>query len=124
MMKQLTIADRILITVIVVAVLASFFAVARVGTHGATVFVEVNGKTVYKASLSEPRIITIAGARGELVVETRDGRVAVTHAECPNHICVRTGWRSRSGDVIVCVPNKTLVRVAGDMPEGVQAVTE
>jgi len=124
MMKQLTIADRILITVIMAAVLASFYAVASVGTHGATVFIEVNGKTVHKANLSEPHIIKITGARGELVVETRDGQVAVIHAECPNHICVRTGWRSRSGDVIVCVPNKTLVRVAGDLPEGVQAVTE
>jgi hypothetical protein len=49
--------------------------------------------------------------------------VAITHAECPNHICVRTGWRSKAGDVIVCVPNKTIVRILGDTAEDTRVIT-
>ena len=121
--RQMTIADRVLIVVVTLATAASFYAVARSTTSGATVYVDVDGKTVEKASLAEDRIMRIAGTRGELVVETRNGQVAVTHADCPNHICVHTGWRSHAGDVIVCVPNKTLVRISGESPGGARAVT-
>jgi thiamine biosynthesis lipoprotein len=64
----------------------------------------------------------IGGAKGGFTVEVRDGRVAIVQAECPNQVCVRTGWRSDAGDAIVCVPNRAMVRITGDSP--VPAVRE
>jgi hypothetical protein len=123
MLKSLTIADRILIVVISVSVLASFVAATMLTSQGSVVIVQVNGSTVHKANLFESHTALIAGTRGNLTVEARDGKVAITRADCPNHICVRMGWRSQAGDVIVCVPNKTIVRILPDGPQGARAVT-
>lgn len=119
----MTLADKILIPLLGGAVITSFFAVRTLTSEGTTVLIQVEGKTVHRAHLLEPGETVVEGVRGEVRVETRDGKVAITHAECPNHICVRTGWRSRGGEVIVCVPNKTVVRIVGETRGSVRAVT-
>lgn len=49
---------------------------------------------------------------GRNVVTVRDGRLAVTEASCPDHICMDMGFRS-SGQ-IVCLPNRLVIRFLGD----------
>ena len=38
----------------------------------------------------------------------------MTHADCPDQICVKTGSISRSGQSIVCAPNRVVVTVTGE----------
>jgi len=123
MVHLLTTADKILIAVLVCSVVGSFLIVGSIAVQGTSVLVQVDGMTVHKANLLENSIIQVDGVRGELTIETKDGRVAVTRADCPNHVCVRTGWRSKGGDVIVCVPNKCVVRILAEDQKGVRAVT-
>jgi len=123
MLKSLTIADKLLLAILIGGTLTSYVLVDLIALPGATVLVEVDRHVVYKAALNEDASFRVHGATGELVVEIRDGRVAVTGADCPNRICVRTGWRNKAGDVIVCVPNKVIVRIAGPEGDEVRAVT-
>ena len=123
MLKLLTLGDKVLIALLAVAVIGSYFAVRAYTQRGTTVLIQVDGYTTHKTSLLESHVINVVGFRGRLTVETLNGKVSVTHAECPNHICVRTGWRSGAGEVIVCVPNKTVVRILADDAGGVRAVT-
>ena len=45
-------------------------------------------------------------------LEVAQGRVRMLDIDCPDHICVKTGWVS--GDVpIVCLPNRLIVEVRG-----------
>ena len=46
-----------------------------------------------------------------MVFRVADGAVSVVQSDCGDHTCVRTGAVSRSGEVIVCVPNKAAVTV-------------
>jgi hypothetical protein len=119
---RLTLADKILILVLLAATGASAFAV-RLAGEGTTVVIQQNGATVYTLDLHEQRTVTLEGRLGPVVVETSHGRVAITHSSCPNHICVRTGWRSKAGEVIVCVPNDIFVRITGRGEKGIRAVT-
>ncbi|MCZ6776808.1 MAG: NusG domain II-containing protein [Ignavibacteria bacterium] len=123
MLKILTAADKILIGTVISIIVASFFALSAFSVQGSTVLIQVDGKTVHKMNLNESRLVTITGTRGELHIETKDGKIAVTYADCPQQVCVRTGWRFRSGDLIVCVPNKTVVCIMGDESEEIKAVT-
>ncbi|MBM2839917.1 MAG: hypothetical protein HW412_445 [Bacteroidetes bacterium] len=123
MVPTLTIGDKVLLALLVCLAAGSFLAVGSFAIEGNTVLVQVDGRTVHKASLFENRIFPVSGAEGALTIEIRGGRVAVTEAECPNHVCVRTGWRSRGGDVIVCVPNKVVVRILTADQAGVRAIT-
>ena len=44
-------------------------------------------------------------------IRIEGGTVAVIDADCPDHICVRTGAASKKGDVIACLPHKLLIEV-------------
>ncbi|TEB08049.1 hypothetical protein Psch_01604 [Pelotomaculum schinkii] len=47
------------------------------------------------------------------VVEIKDGRVRVQEADCPNQICVKTGWLSKPGQISFCAPNNLKVVIKG-----------
>jgi hypothetical protein len=123
MRTRLTKADVILIALLVVATVGSFYAIGSLTTRGRTALVQVDGNTVRKMNLDESSIAEISGVQGKLTVEVRGGKVAITHSDCLNRICVRTGWRSRGGEIIVCVPNKVLVRILPENSVDVRAVT-
>jgi hypothetical protein len=122
-MKQLTTGDMILVAVSACLVAASFFSVGMFAEQGSIVLVQVDGRTVHKSMLAERDSTVVTGAHGRLTVEIRGGKVAITRADCPNHICVKTGWRSGSDEIIVCVPNKTVVRIVAGQEREVRATT-
>jgi len=122
-MKKLTTADIILIAVFACLVAASFAFVNASSGEGSVVLIQVDGAVVHKTSLRETHSISVHGTHGRLMVEIREGKVAITQAECPNHICVKTGWRSHSGEIIVCVPNNTVVRIDATIENEVRATT-
>ena len=117
----MTPGDFAAVLLLCVGVIFSFGAFPE--SRGATVLVEVAGRTVEKLDMREERVVTVSGERGKLTIEVRNGRVRVAEADCPNRICVRTGWRSSGGDVIVCVPNRTIVRILGNDPNVVGGIT-
>ena len=60
-----------------------------------------------------------APGRGENVVEISGGTVSVTEASCKNQVCVRHGAISKTGESIVCLPNRLVVRIqSGSAEEG------
>ncbi len=123
MRKQLTVADFFLMILLAGATVVSFAAVSFTATEGSTVLVQREGTTLFKLDLHEPRTVTAEGSVGTVTVEIRDGSVAVTHADCPNHICMRTGWRSHAGAIIVCAPNRVLIRIIGRQTDEVRGTT-
>ncbi len=102
-------------------VVGSFFAFPS--GEGSAVIVEVGGKAVEKLNIREDRVVTVRGEQGDMRIEVLNGRVRVAEADCPNRICVRTGWRSREGEVIVCVPNRTVIRILGKERNDVGGIT-
>lgn len=123
MIKLTTMADRILIVVLAIATGASFFFTDLLAAHGFTVLVEVRNVVVYKGNLSEEKTVALRGSFGNVKVQIRQGKVAVVHADCPNRICMRTGWRSLAGESIICVPNRLVVRILGDSNADVRGIT-
>jgi hypothetical protein len=122
-MKMLTTADKLLIAVFACLVVASFAFVNALSGEGSVVLIQVDGAIVHKTSLRETHTIAVHGTQGQLTVEIREGKVAITQAQCPNHICVKTGWRAHSGEIIVCVPNNAVVRIAASRENEVRATT-
>lgn len=49
---------------------------------------------------------------GSNTVTVRDGKIAVTAANCPDHYCMDRGFCS-SGAQIVCLPNRLVIRFVG-----------
>ena len=70
------------------------------------------GKTIRILDLSTPQEFTVTVDGGSNTITVRDGKIAVTHSDCPNHDCVRMGWL-QDGGAIVCLPNRMEIRLTG-----------
>ena len=116
--------DKILVLSCVVVTII-FWARFNVLTQGpdalSAVFV-IGGKEVVRLPVDIDTLsqVTVSVPRGEITIEYGQGKVRVLpldHSVCPNEICWRTGWISRSGQSIVCVPNQLVITLEGAQPE-------
>lgn len=92
-------------------------AVILLKPHGDTVVIKQDGKVLYTLDLSaEPdRTIDIEYEGRHNIIEIKDGRIHMLSANCPDKVCVHTGWLET--DIpIVCLPNKLSIEFAeGDL---------
>lgn len=79
---------------------------------GTVVSVYLGGAQIGEYSLSQDAEIPVSGAYHNVVV-IRDGKVAVIESDCPGEDCVHSGWISKAGRSIVCLPNRLEVRIEG-----------
>ena len=42
------------------------------------------------------------------------GRIRFSQADCPDQICVKTGWISRYGQISACAPGHLILKIEGD----------
>jgi hypothetical protein len=47
------------------------------------------------------------------LIEVLPGKIRVKDADCPDKICVRTGWISQAGQMAVCLPHKMIIDIEG-----------
>lgn len=77
--------------------------------HGSMVAVHHQGKLMQRVGLEKDTIVVLP--HGEMKIELKDSRVRVAWSNCPNQLCVNTGWIRTAGETIVCVPNKVLIEI-------------
>lgn len=112
----MTKADKLLIfLVFLVAIGTSFYFKNSVSTDGETyVSIQVEGKEVEKIIFDKAvvgRTMKIKTDYGFAEVEIGDGEVWLNSSTCPDQLCIKSGKISRSGEMLVCLPNKIVVEV-------------
>jgi hypothetical protein len=63
--------------------------------------------------VDKPERIVIKGEYEEVILAEK-GRIRFEDANCPDRVCVKTGWLSRKGDIAVCLPNRTIIKIEGE----------
>ena len=48
------------------------------------------------------------------VCEIKDGKVKMTEADCPDHLCMKQPAVGSAGGYIVCLPNRVVIQGEGD----------
>ena len=71
-----------------------------------------DGVLVRTVSLREDGEYTVESRYGTNVITVKDGAIAVTSADCPDHYCMDRGY-CRSGMQIVCLPNRLVIKFSG-----------
>ena len=113
MKKYIRKADIILFIVLVVVGIAASAWLALSGSAGDTVIIESDGDLYARYKLTDDRTVTVRNGSGTNVVRIHNGEVSVTQANCHNQVCVKHESISSSGESIVCLPNKLMVRIEG-----------
>ena len=109
--------------VILAAAAAVFFFQVKNRTSG-TVYaiVEQDSKELMRLPLSEPGEYRISDGDSYNVIEITEGGVRMKEADCPDQICVHSGWLSREGQSAACIPAGIAVKITGGQGDGVDAV--
>lgn len=118
-------ADIILIVLLLV-LCAVIFGVIQifVKKDGAVAVVKVDGKIVEELDLKSENMIEVGGYDGGVnKIEVKDGKVRMTYADCPDELCVKTGWISKTGETIVCLPHRVVVEIKG-VSSGVDSIVQ
>lgn len=142
MKKYIRKADIILLIILVAAGLAATAALSMSRSDAgsdAKVVIESSGDVYATYPLSEDRTVIVPAPQENAsslkvpddsrpaadqfdhynVVVISGGTVKVTEASCANQVCVGHSAISRSGESIVCLPNKLIVRIdSGGAEEG------
>jgi len=118
----LTRGDILLLTAVVVLALLAFSLSNAVAGSGATEAIIHSPTGTTSVSLDETRRYEIEGAHGVVVLEVSDGHIRAVRADCPDHLCVKSGI-AVPGRPIVCAPNGVSVTVYGSGGEELDAVS-
>lgn len=112
--------DIILVVSLLLAVSLIGIAVFLSGEDGEYVSVTHNGNPWGEFSLAKDEEINIVtGESGECynVLVIKDGEAYVKEASCPDGICSSHRPISRTGESIVCLPNRIVITVKASQEE-------
>jgi len=83
------------------------------------VVISKDGEVLYDVNLEEVKErleIKNLSEYNELIV-IEDGKVRFERSNCPDQVCVRTGWISKPGQAAVCLPAGIIVKIVGEIKD-------
>lgn len=124
-------AELLFATAVVIAAAGGFAVAHAVGGAGpsghAVATIARDGmaiETIDLDAVEDPYTLRLEDERGVNVVAVEPGRIRMAEADCPDEVCVHTGWIRDPATPIVCVPHGLTITVAreGDDGDGLDAV--
>ncbi len=114
----MTFADKIIIICIVFVSILSMLTmnVFLYNSMGTEVIIELDGKPYAKYNFNEitsRKFIEIKTEYGYNKVEIDNNRVRIVEASCSDQLCVSSGWIEKNNQMVVCLPNRLVVKIAG-----------
>jgi len=112
---QLTRADKWLIGILIVAAVGGIalnIAVSYVARpQKAEIYQEGHLVKVINLRPGYHEEVRLGGVVHFNVVVADNGRIRMAEADCPDQVCVHTGWISQPPQQIVCLPYRVVIRL-------------
>ena len=122
--KIITPGDKILVVFILLLGIISLIALSHLRQPGDFVTIEVNGQVVHRLDLNISREVKVNGSIGETIIKISQNSAQVVHSDCPEKICVKTGEIHLAGEMIVCVPNKVVIKINSKQKNQFDVITQ
>lgn len=113
---MITKGDKILICVVLLLsfLLLAGFQIFGFAAEKTYAVIEINAKPFQKISLDENGSnfkLAVPSGHHKSIVEVDKDRIRIIYSDCPDQDCVRQGWVSRPGQIVVCLPNKIVIKI-------------
>lgn len=108
MKKLITKKDLILLAIVLLCGIIGMFLMNSADT-GKSVTITIDGKTKETISLDNDFNKELNGVS----VCCENGEVYVNASDCSDKVCVRSGRISKSGESIICAPNRVAIKIEG-----------
>lgn len=96
------------------ALLATYVSQATAAEGERIAVIARDGAVLERINLSEvdePYTLLFSDERGSNCVLVEPGRICVSEADCPDHVCVQQGWIEDSTTPIACVPHGLTITI-------------
>lgn len=70
-------------------------------------------KTINLSKLTKRETIKIPGKYNEFAVADQK-KICFMSADCPDRLCVKSGWIDKPGQIAVCLPNRTIIKIVNN----------
>jgi hypothetical protein len=81
-------------------------------------------KTINLNKVVEPQEFTIKTNKGNYnTILVKANAISIKDADCTHKECVKSGWISEPGEMIVCLPNKFIISIQGQENKDIDAGT-
>lgn len=116
MINKLRRNDLILILVSLIAAVFLLFVMNITKSEGGYATVVINGIETQSYPLNENISVRLSNdeTNGYNVLVIEDGYASIIEANCPDKLCVRQRKIKYNGQTLVCLPNKTTVKIVSN----------
>lgn len=108
-MKKLATKKDIILILLVLVVCAVGFFLINSGDTGTDATIKVDGEVVATISLNSDGEYSFEG----VTVSVENGEILVKSSTCSDKVCVNSGKISKSGEGIICAPNRFSIEING-----------
>ncbi|AWN32865.1 NusG domain II-containing protein [Lactobacillus helsingborgensis] len=115
-LKRLKPGDFLIVVILLIISFTPFFMVHNSKKEGNQVIaiVKVNNRQVKKLSLDHDQKWQYQRDGKINILQVKNHKIRAIDANCKDQVCVKEGWKSKSGDTIVCLPHKFLVELKNE----------
>ena len=99
------------IAVLIAVGISSYFIIEGAREPGASVVIFCENEIIAEYPLSTDGEYTLNN--GSNILTVKDGKAYMKYADCPDGLCKHQGKISRTGERIVCLPNRIMIEVQG-----------
>ena len=103
-------AADIAVCIAIILLAASLLLFGRRSEGGYAVVSTADGEYSYRLDRNMTK--NIVSGNHNLTLEIKDGAVRIKDSDCPDKLCVASGWTRDPSKLIVCAPAKVLVRIS------------
>lgn len=106
----------IIVIIIINVFLILYGGRTAVKSNEKVAYIYSNNKLVREYVLTEDVIdeVTIESETGYNTMHIENGQIWIHEASCPDKVCIHQGKISNNGEIIVCLPNRMLIKIVDE----------
>ncbi|WP_338200057.1 NusG domain II-containing protein [Lactobacillus rizhaonensis] len=112
-LKKLKLGDFLIIVILLIISFTPFYMLHNQEKADDQIIgiVKINNREVKRLPLDKDQKWRYQKNGKINIVQIKNHKIRVIDANCKDQVCVKEGWKSKSGDTIVCLPHKFLIEL-------------
>lgn len=112
-MKKFTRKDFLVLFIIALVGLVIGGFIIVTSKSGENVVVKVDAEVIKTLPLGMDTVYEIKTKAGTNTLTIKDHKAYMSYATCPDKLCMKMGRIDKSGQSVVCLPNRVIIQIEG-----------
>ena len=113
-MNKLFKKGDIILTVLILLVCIALIFLPELSSEKSVATVYVDGEVIETIKLDEVEKAYTFSPCENVEIEVEKGRIRFLSSDCPDKLCVKSGWLNSGGATSACLPEKVVISVTGE----------